>query len=478
MAATTNVPFPIFGQKGFIIPQDSAILSGVQADWQKAFGGKLNFTDSGTPQSQMATSQTAILAAAFATYCYFTQQVDPAYAQGRMQDAIGRIYFIERLPALPTVLQVNCIGANTTPIPFGALIQDGAGNQFFCSQNGGGTIGGSGTVTLPFTAVLPGPTPVPSSATIYQAIPGWDAVTIASGVVGQNVESRSAFEQRRQQSVAQNAVGSLPAILGSILTTDGVLDAYVIDNPTNAAVPEGGVSISANSLYCAVVGGSDADIALAIWKKKAPGCSYASVCNTTVVVTDPNPIYQNPPTYSVKFERPSSLPIYFSVNIVNSAQVPGDAATQIQNAIISAFTGGDGGPRARIGTTILATRFVSAINALGSWAQVRSIQIGSIISGSAAVVTGSISGQTLTVTGVTSGTLAVGQVILGTNIPDGTMITALGSGTGGTGTYTINQTLTVGSETITAYSASLPSVSVQIDQTPTITPGDIYVTVT
>ena len=45
--------------------------------------------------------------------------------------------------------------------------------------------------------------------------------------------------------------------------------------------------------------------------------------------------------------------------------------------------------------------------------------------------TGSISGTTLTVTGITTGTLAVGQTLSGTNVSSGTTITALGSGTGG-----------------------------------------------
>jgi hypothetical protein len=67
-----------------------------------------------------------------------------------------------------------------------------------------------------------------------------------------------------------------------------------------------------------------------------------------------------------------------------------------------------------------------------------------------AVVTGSTAGTALTVTAVTSGALAVGQVISGTNVAPGTRITALGTGTGGTGTYTISQTQTVASTTITA----------------------------
>jgi len=57
---------------------------------------------------------------------------------------------------------------------------------------------------------------------------------------------------------------------------------------------------------------------------------------------------------------------------------------------------------------------------------------------SAVSCTGSISGTTLTVTAVASGTLAVGQCITSDTISDNTRITALGTGTGGTGTYIVS----------------------------------------
>jgi len=65
---------------------------------------------------------------------------------------------------------------------------------------------------------------------------------------------------------------------------------------------------------------------------------------------------------------------------------------------------------------------------------------------SAAVFTGSISGTTLTVSAVTSGTLASGQALFGVGIAQATVITALGTGSGGVGTYTINISQTVASE--------------------------------
>ena len=77
---------------------------------------------------------------------------------------------------------------------------------------------------------------------------------------------------------------------------------------------------------------------------------------------------------------------------------------------------------------------------------------------SAAVYTASISGTTMTVTAVTSGTIQVGQVISGTGVTAGTQITALGTGSGGTGTYTVSASQTVASTTISTVAIDFLSI--------------------
>jgi len=63
-----------------------------------------------------------------------------------------------------------------------------------------------------------------------------------------------------------------------------------------------------------------------------------------------------------------------------------------------------------------------------------------------AVFTGSISGTTLTVTLLKSGSIGVGQSLFGVGLTAETVITALGSGSGGPGTYTVNISQTETSE--------------------------------
>ena len=72
--------------------------------------------------------------------------------------------------------------------------------------------------------------------------------------------------------------------------------------------------------------------------------------------------------------------------------------------------------------------------------------------------TASFSGTSMTVSSVASGTLAVGQLVFGTGVASGQSITAFGSGSGGTGTYTLSSSnTTLGATSCTSNSASLPA---------------------
>lgn len=82
---------------------------------------------------------------------------------------------------------------------------------------------------------------------------------------------------------------------------------------------------------------------------------------------------------------------------------------------------------------------------------------GSLVAGTAgsppqaAAFTASIAGTTMTVSAVASGALAVGDLVVGAAA--GTVITALGTGNGGVGTYTVSPSQTFASGDLTASAA-------------------------
>ena len=525
--AATNVPQVSFGAAGFSAPSTTQVLTGVIADLQAAFGGVLNLSITNTnslatPQGQWATSWSASITNSNNSFLLLSQQTDPSYAMGQWQDAIGNIYFITRKPAQPTSLQVSCNGANGTPIPsfpVAATVQDTAGNIYQCVQ--AGTIPASGSIVLSFACTVAGPITVPQTIVPFQTIPGFDSATVISGVQGINVESRSEFETRRQDSVAGNSLGAIGSIIGAVAGLSGVIDYYGFNNNTANPVTFNGVTVAAYSIYICVAGGVPSAIAQAIFSKKGPGAPMTG--NTTITAYDSNPLYVTPQPYSITYQTATPLQFIFSVTIANSPIVPSNALVQVQAALLAAFTGnalsasftgsiagttltvsvlasgtlaigqilsdstgnvvanttitgfgsGTGGlgtysvsvsqtvaseamtteappstvaiPRARINSKISAVQYVPAIAALGPWALVTAISIGSINS-TDAVVDGYFAGNVLTVTAVASGTIVLGDTIFDVQglVPNGTVISSFVTGAGGVGTYTVNNPLTIG----------------------------------
>lgn len=113
-------------------------------------------------------------------------------------------------------------------------------------------------------------------------------------------------------------------------------------------------------------------------------------------------------------------------------------ASLAYNLFDKGYTGAGGIYAATLAGTNAITLFLGGVNVL--------TETGTTI----AVVTGSITTTTLTVTAVTSGALTIGSIITGTGVTANTYITAIVTGQGGTGTYTVNNSQTVASTTITA----------------------------
>jgi hypothetical protein len=258
-----------------------------------------------------------------------------------------------------------------------------------------------------------------------------------------------------------------------VLNVPNILDAYTTDNFTGINVVQDGVTILPNSLYVCVAGGDPAAIAQAIWTKKMPGCRMSG--NITQTVLDSNSGYSPPyPSYNITFQTAIPQQFVLTVRIVASTLVPSDVVARIQTVVANAFAGGDGGPRARIGSAIYASRFYSGVAALGVWAEIISIKIGST-GAPKAIFAASISGTVMTVTAMSFGVIGVGQTLEGTGIATNVQILSFGTGSGGSGTYNLTLPQTISSQQITSIFADLDVAQVGIAHVPVMSVGDIQV---
>jgi len=296
-----------------------------------------------------------------------------------MQDAIGRIYFLERNGATASVVQAECTGQPGATLPSGALAQDDAGNLW--SSSGAAVFGGGGTASVQFTCLTLGAIElgIGELTKIAQISPGWDAITnLGAATVGTETESRANFEIRRQESVAFNSKGTPAAIRAAVFSVSGVLDVFAYDNFTNAVVNYGATNypLAPHSIYVGVIGGDDQAVADAIWSRKDAGCDMNG--NTSVTVEDKEQYSYPYPTYTMKFERPASLPILFDVQLANNLSLPANIVDLVKAAILATFTGANGAQRARMGGVIFASNYYGAVASIDSSVSIIQIKIGTV----------------------------------------------------------------------------------------------------
>lgn len=483
---TTNVPGITWNNGVPTVPTEQEILAGRAADFQAAFGAGLN-TAPTTPQGQVIASDTAIIGDANANIALVATMVDPNFAEGPWQDAIGSIYFLQRIAAAGSVVTCVVIGAVNTTIPAGALMQDPSG--YLWAATGAIAIGSSGSASGTFQCQTQGPIALGSGivCTPYSSVAGWDRVTTAAAAAeGRLVESRAQFENRRRQSVAINSHGTTQTIQANLLAVSGVLSAVVIDNPTGAVVDVGPTSypLAAHSLVASVYGGTSANIASAIFTGKDGGCAYNGNTSSTVSYTLPSGTVIS---YTITWLTPTPVAAAFLITLTNNSSLPAAIDTEVQTAVLGTFSGTDGSVPAGIYSTIYASRYYTGLNAIDP-----SVEIVSVLVGTATTVTSESVGTGNGTTTAFSHTAADTPVIPGSvTITAGSVVaTDNGSGlltgtgvSGGTINYTTGAvsityaTAPANAQAITmAYTAigsSSTTLAMGIDQIPTLQASDI-----
>ena len=353
---------------GLFAPDTPDIRETVAKDWTKAFTDPDQpplDTEPTTPAGQLIDSETAIIEDKNAQVLYLSNMFNPLVSDGRWQDALGHIYFLERQIETPSVVTCQLTGLAGTVIPAGALVQTTDG--LFLSCDSAVTIGSNGTASVTFSSQESGPFAIPahSATSIVTAIPGWDTVgNETAGVPGRIRESRLEFEQRRYASVAANAHGTVAAMYGMIGNIFGVMDLVILENTTSSPIEEWGVTIPPHGVFISVYGGNDADIAEAIYRKKDAGCSTGG--NTQISYIDKElKNYRGGVTYAYRIERPAPLPFAVQVTVRKTASTPANIIDSIKKAVLADFSGEAGKGRVRMADTCYASRFYCPIMSAG-----------------------------------------------------------------------------------------------------------------
>lgn len=355
----------IFTDVGPTSPTAEDIRNRLAVILRETFGVDLDVATE-TPQGQLLDSWTSIVFDKNNSLIFLVEQWNPETAEGRYQDNINKIYFHNRKPAQPTLVNCVCIGRRFITIPAGSLAEDNLGRQFQAVDPI--IIGSDGTGTGYFAALTPGPVSVPAETlqTIVSGdVDGWDTINNPQpGITGSYEESRLEMERRRYDTVAKNGHGNASAIVGAIDNLDDVQHVAFEENVSDHVRVMSGVIVPGHSLFLSVLGGNNATIGRTIMEQRNIGCGYAG--NTPITVYDQVPETGETIETNMVINRPLPVRCRVQVTIRSIENVtPADISDIIRTEIVATWNGQRNIPRVKSGADIMASDFYCPLQNIG-----------------------------------------------------------------------------------------------------------------
>ena len=156
----------------------------------------------------------------------------------------------------------------------------------------------------------------------------------AAATIGRDVESDTAFRARMRESLARNAVGTAEALRARVLAVEGVNAALVVENRTAAAATVSGLSLAAHATAVIVDGGSDANVAEAIYLGTFPG----QVLHGSTSVTH-TPASAPSGDVTIKFTRVTKIPVIVRIDATGNSAFPRTGHSDIEANVFDWWNG-------------------------------------------------------------------------------------------------------------------------------------------
>lgn len=267
--------------------------------WSLALGGSI--TSALAFNATASQVQTAIRALKFASACTVTGNYSGGFVVTFVGAGTGG-FMVQPL----FVVSTNTLGVAITPVMTQAGIDQASGTATAIAT--GPKLANAGTLSV-----------------INTPVSGLNAVlNTVDASVGMDVEADNVYRARMAQQLQIAGAGTVEAIRSKLLQVTGVTAVIVFENSDNIPDLAGRPP---HSFECVVQGGADADIANALWLAKPAGILTDG--STSYVITDSQGM-----NHTVRFSRPTVLPIYIILNIqVDSNYPAGGDATVIQDLV-------------------------------------------------------------------------------------------------------------------------------------------------
>ncbi|SDI16291.1 Uncharacterized phage protein gp47/JayE [Alteribacillus persepolensis] len=315
---------------GFKRKRYADIREEISAQWRELFGENSN-TDSGVNGKVIS-----LIAFGLSGVWQLAEKVYNSgfvhKAEGRALDGLVDNRLMRRRPAEEATGEIEITGTDGTVIDEGFIV--GNGDETY-RTTASVTIDSTGTVLAPITAEEAGADSNTEPNTVTEIVTpmvGVDSVTNPDPVSGgRDEETDAELKERYDLSHSTGNSPTTNGIRAAVLGVEGARTATVIENLSLDTDADGRPGRSFETF---VLGGSDEDVAQAIFDRRAAGIETYG--NITVDIED-----DSGHIIPISFSRAEEVTIHFNIELETNNEFPSDGMEQATTAVIRYVGGTD-----------------------------------------------------------------------------------------------------------------------------------------
>lgn len=318
---------PYVDSKGLHIPTYNDILEKLVASMKQIYGDDI-YLDNSSPDYQLLSIFALVQADTMQTMAYAYNARSPETAIGASLDSVVKLNGIKRKAASQSTCQVKITGTPFTQILNGA-VKDRAGLIWDLPSNV--VIDSSGITYTVVTCRKAGAVSALAGDITQIETPtyGWISVeNEVAAVLGNTEETDAQLRERQTISTANPSQTMLAGTKGAIAALKNVSRYAVYENDTNveSVTEDNPHGLPAHSVTCVVEGGTDEDVAEAIFLHKGIGCYTHG--DVVVEYTD-----QNDYINRIRFFRPDYKDVFVKVVIKKYTGYISSMTTKVREAV-------------------------------------------------------------------------------------------------------------------------------------------------
>jgi len=317
-----------FTTSGLTIDTLNELLISLEAGYKSIYGSDIDVS-SNTPDGQKIGIDAKSTQDIEQLILNLYNNLDPDFAQGIFLNVLTKNCGIKRIAGTQSSALVNIVTTQSVTLPSDYSLIDINNNVWSVEKSQVIPIGTTSINFLctTFGAITAKAGNINEQDTIILGITSVNNPADAN--VGTDEETDEDLRVRRIKSTEFAANSTIGSIYAQLNNVNGVSDALIDDNDSSKQniVKD----IAPNTIWCVVDGGSDNDVAQAIYRDKTAGCGFKG---STVITIRENTAFANRVnTKLVRFDRVKDIPLYIKLQAKRKdVNIPLDL-NAIKNAI-------------------------------------------------------------------------------------------------------------------------------------------------